>query len=118
MGRTSNISTLLDQTTMSAPMLASAMRTRMMLRAQPSRIINMQQRFMGMKPTGRVMSPVPKEEHSAHTISQRLRSLKKIPPELIPLGVVIGFALVIAAYSSVQILHRPNSAPEQTGQLP
>lgn len=36
------------------------MRTRMMLRAQPSRIIQMhQQRFMGMKPTGRVMSPVP-----------------------------------------------------------
>ena len=26
----------------------------------------------------------------AHTISQRLRSLKKIPPELLPLGVVIG----------------------------
>jgi hypothetical protein len=27
----------------------------------------------------------------AHTISQRLRTLKKIPPELLPLGVVIGF---------------------------
>ena len=27
---------------------------------------------------------------TAHTISQRLRSLKKIPPELLPLGVVIG----------------------------
>merc|ERR1712098_669473 len=93
--------TTLHSAIMSAP-LANMMRTRMMLRAQPSRIINMQQRFMGMKPTGRVMSPVPKEEHSAHTISQRLRSLKKIPPELIPLGVVIGFALVIAAYSSVR----------------
>jgi hypothetical protein len=26
----------------------------------------------------------------AHTISQRIRTLKKIPPELLPLGVVIG----------------------------
>jgi len=26
----------------------------------------------------------------AHTVSQRLRSLKKIPPELLPLGVVLG----------------------------
>ncbi|RPB13504.1 hypothetical protein P167DRAFT_534864 [Morchella conica CCBAS932] len=28
----------------------------------------------------------------AHTISQRLRQLKKVPPELIPLGVVIGYS--------------------------
>jgi hypothetical protein len=37
------------------------MRTRLMMRAQPSRIIQMhQQRFMGsFKPTARVMSPVP-----------------------------------------------------------
>ena len=34
-----------------------------------------------------------------HTISQRLRTLKKIPAELIPLGIVIAAALVAAAYS-------------------
>ena len=45
--------------TMSAPF--AMMRTRMMMRAQPSRILQMhQQRFMGsFKPTARVMSPVP-----------------------------------------------------------
>ncbi|EFQ99255.1 hypothetical protein MGYG_02268 [Nannizzia gypsea CBS 118893] len=36
----------------------------------------------------------------AHTISQRLRTLKKIPPELIPLGVVLGVAIGAAIYSS------------------
>lgn len=55
---------------------------------------------------------------TAHTISQRLRSLKKIPPELIPLGmndrlvlqalsysidifvgIVVGIAVGAAAYS-------------------
>jgi len=39
------------------------------------------------------------EEHSAHTVSQRLRTLKKIPPELLPLGVVIGFALFAAFFA-------------------
>ncbi|KAL7654072.1 hypothetical protein ACMYSQ_008738 [Aspergillus niger] len=29
--------------------------------------------------------PTPKENQSAHTISQRLRTLKRVPPELIPL---------------------------------
>ncbi|MCJ1280763.1 hypothetical protein MMC26_000080 [Xylographa opegraphella] len=46
-----------------------------------------------------LMRPVPKEEHSAHTISQRLRTLKKIPPELIPLGIVLAVALGAAAWS-------------------
>jgi len=50
-------------------------------------------------PTRRMMRPVPKEEHSAHTISQRLRTLKKIPPELIPLGIVVGIAVGAAFYS-------------------
>lgn len=31
---------------------------------------------------------------TAHTISQRLRTLKKIPPELVPLGVVISYVYV------------------------
>jgi len=43
--------------------------------------------------------PMPKEEHSAHTISQRLRQFKKVPPELIPLGVVLGIAIGAAFYS-------------------
>ncbi|KAI0999178.1 hypothetical protein K3495_g9017 [Podosphaera aphanis] len=50
------------------------------------------------KPTRRLMN-MPKEEQSAHTISQRLRNLKKIPPELIPLGVVVGVAVGFAGYS-------------------
>ncbi|RMJ26225.1 hypothetical protein PHISP_02912 [Aspergillus sp. HF37] len=40
----------------------------------------------------------------AHTISQRLRRLRKIPPELIPLGVVLGAAVGAAIYSSVRKL--------------
>jgi len=36
---------------------------------------------------------------TAHTISQRLRALKKIPVELIPIGVVLAAALLAAAYS-------------------
>jgi len=54
------------------------------------------------KPTRRMMRPVPKEEQAAHTVSQRLRRLRKIPPELIPLGIVVGFAIVAAAFSSVR----------------
>ncbi|KAL8409406.1 hypothetical protein RB594_007728 [Gaeumannomyces avenae] len=54
------------------------------------------------QPTRRLMRPVPKEEQAAHTVSQRLRRLKKIPPELFPLGVVVGFALLAAGYSSLR----------------
>ncbi|KAK0626089.1 hypothetical protein B0T14DRAFT_509127 [Immersiella caudata] len=54
------------------------------------------------RPTARLMRPVPKEEQSAHTVSQRLRRLRKIPPELIPLGVVVGFAICAAGYSSMR----------------
>jgi hypothetical protein len=54
------------------------------------------------RPTARLMRPVPKEEQSAHTVSQRLRRLRKIPPELIPLGVVVGFAICAAGYSSAR----------------
>jgi len=52
----------------------------------------------GLQASRRFMA-VPKEEHSAHTISQRIRTLKKIPPELIPLGVVLGVAIGAAVYS-------------------
>ncbi|KAF7551956.1 hypothetical protein G7046_g7560 [Stylonectria norvegica] len=40
-----------------------------------------------------------KEDQAGHTISQRLRKLKQVPPELFPLAVVVGFALAAAAYS-------------------
>ncbi|RMZ15014.1 hypothetical protein D0860_01872 [Hortaea werneckii] len=40
----------------------------------------------------------------AHTISQRLRQLKRIPPELIPLGVVLAAAVFAAGYSIVRKL--------------
>ncbi|KAI1084457.1 hypothetical protein F5B20DRAFT_593540 [Whalleya microplaca] len=39
-------------------------------------------------------------KQTAHTVSQRLRKLRQIPAELIPLGVVVGFALFAAGYSS------------------
>ena len=42
----------------------------------------------------------------AHTISQRLRTLKRIPPELIPLGVVLAAALAAAGYSMGNSLFR------------
>ncbi|KAI3085810.1 hypothetical protein CBS147353_1462 [Aspergillus niger] len=48
--------------------------------------------------------PTPKENQSAHTISQRLRTLKKVPPELIPLGLVLGVAVGAAIYSSTRKL--------------
>ncbi|GKT46936.1 uncharacterized protein ColSpa_07117 [Colletotrichum spaethianum] len=51
------------------------------------------------RPTLRMRSPVPTEDQVGHTVSQRLRKLRQIPPELIPLGVVVGFALVAATYS-------------------
>ncbi|KAI6250347.1 hypothetical protein HI914_01267 [Erysiphe necator] len=35
----------------------------------------------------------------AHFITHRLRKLKKIPPELIPLGIVVGIAVGFAGYS-------------------
>jgi len=45
------------------------------------------------------MRAAPKEDQAAHTISQRLSRLKRVPPELIPLGVVVGIAVGFAVYS-------------------
>ncbi|KAI2611167.1 uncharacterized protein GGS25DRAFT_519464 [Hypoxylon fragiforme] len=79
-------------------------------------------RALRMMATRRMMSPIPKEEQSdyvfsiphenakypdinkpaAHTISQRLRKLRQIPAELIPLGVVVVFAVGAAGYSSLR----------------
>ncbi|KAE8348346.1 hypothetical protein BDV28DRAFT_143716 [Aspergillus coremiiformis] len=61
-------------------------------------------RVMRMQASRPFAFPVPKEAQSAHTISQRLRTLKKIPPELIPLGVVLGVAVGAAIYSSTKKL--------------
>ncbi|KJX94798.1 hypothetical protein TI39_contig4159g00026 [Zymoseptoria brevis] len=60
-----------------------------MLRMQPVR---------GFKSTPKRLA-MPKEEQSAHTISQRIRTLKKIPPELIPIGIVLAAAIGAAVYS-------------------
>jgi len=49
-----------------------------------------------------MMRPIPKEEQAAHTVSQRLRRVKQIPPELFPLGIVVFFAVGAAAYSSAR----------------
>lgn len=56
------------------------------------------------QPTRAMMRPVPNEEQAGHTISQRLRRLRKIPPELYPLGVVVGFAVLAAGYSMTRHL--------------
>merc|ERR1712072_1411837 len=79
-----------------------------MLRAQPSRMTPMlrtQQATRGFRTVGRQMRPMPKEDQSAHTISQRLRQLKRIPPGLIPLGVVLAAAVFAAGYSMVRKLY-------------
>ncbi|KAK3905359.1 hypothetical protein C8A05DRAFT_12819 [Staphylotrichum tortipilum] len=65
---------------------------------QATRVLRM------FRPTARMMRPVPKEEQAAHTVSQRLRRLKRIPPELFPLGAVVAFAVCAAVYSSTRHL--------------
>ncbi|KAF2141339.1 uncharacterized protein K452DRAFT_298724 [Aplosporella prunicola CBS 121167] len=64
-----------------------------------------QARFLNLRATPRMRTPVPKEEQSAHTISQRLRTLKKIPPELIPLGIVLVIAVGAAIFSITRKLY-------------
>ncbi|KAH8706676.1 hypothetical protein BGZ61DRAFT_450303 [Ilyonectria robusta] len=60
--------------------------------------------------TPRMLRPVPKEDQAGHTVSQRLRKLKQIPPELYPLGnatrrsiepflVLIAFSAVVVAFA-------------------
>ncbi|PHH65153.1 hypothetical protein CDD81_3284 [Ophiocordyceps australis] len=57
---------------------------------------------MTFRTSARMMRPVPKEDQAGHTISQRLRKLKQIPAELIPLAVVVGFAIFAASYSTIR----------------
>ncbi|KAF1826349.1 uncharacterized protein K489DRAFT_376758 [Dissoconium aciculare CBS 342.82] len=74
------------------------------LRTRAVPVVRTQQtRGLQMQPSKKMMA-VPKEEQSAHTISQRLRTLKKIPPELIPLGIVLAVAVGAAAYSLINKL--------------
>ncbi|KAL4781602.1 hypothetical protein BJX76DRAFT_359721 [Aspergillus varians] len=60
--------------------------------------------ILRMQPSRLHAFPTPKEGQAAHTISQRLRTLKRVPPELIPLGVVLGVAVGAAIYSSTKKL--------------
>ncbi|CAO2651178.1 Nn.00g094750.m01.CDS01 [Neocucurbitaria sp. VM-36] len=67
---------------------------------QPTRMMMMRpspQLFM--RQTMRMRTPMPKEEHGAHTVSQRLRQLKNIPTEIWPLIVVLGVAVGAAFFS-------------------
>ncbi|KAF3028941.1 hypothetical protein E8E15_009296 [Penicillium rubens] len=56
-------------------------------------------RMLRMQPTRAFYFPTPKEQQSAHTISQRLRQLKRVPPELLPIGFVLAVAIGAAVYS-------------------
>ncbi|KAF1916745.1 hypothetical protein BDU57DRAFT_517012 [Ampelomyces quisqualis] len=83
------------------------------LAMQPTRMMMMrptQQMFMRASPqlfmreTLRLRSPVPKDGHGAHTVSQRLRQLKNIPTEIWPLLLVLGVAVVMAIVSLLRKL--------------
>lgn len=50
------------------------------------------------QPTSRMMI-AQKDDQPARFMSHRLRKLRKIPPELIPLGIVVGVAVGFAGYS-------------------
>ncbi|GAB7322724.1 hypothetical protein MBLNU13_g03616t1 [Cladosporium sp. NU13] len=71
-------------------------------RAMPAFRAQQPVRGLRLQASPKMRSPVPKEEHSAHTISQRIRSLKKIPVELLPIGLVLAVALGAAAYSLIR----------------
>ncbi|KIX97256.1 uncharacterized protein Z520_06708 [Fonsecaea multimorphosa CBS 102226] len=71
-----------------------------LLRLQPLRAAGMRQaafRQSAQKQTARPFHNTrtrfraKEDDQSAHTITQRIRMLKRIPPELLPLGVVIAY---------------------------
>ncbi|EGX48015.1 hypothetical protein AOL_s00081g342 [Orbilia oligospora ATCC 24927] len=81
------------------------MRATQALRMRPTAMLRMQQtRTVAMRQSPILRMAVPKEEQSGHTITQRLRRIKDVPVELIPLAVVIGAAIVAAGYSMVNKL--------------
>ncbi|KIW77369.1 hypothetical protein Z517_09815 [Fonsecaea pedrosoi CBS 271.37] len=76
------------------------MNTVRLLRLQPLRAAGMRQaafRQSAQKQTARPFHNTrtrfraKEDDQSAHTITQRIRMLKRIPPELLPLGVVISY---------------------------
>ncbi|CAD0084303.1 unnamed protein product, partial [Aureobasidium vineae] len=90
----------------SSRVFASALRAQapalQAVKARPAARIFQQTR--GFKNTPKFREPVPDTALTtihivAHTISQRIRTLKKIPPELIPIGIVLAVAIGFAAYS-------------------
>ncbi|KAF1935955.1 hypothetical protein EJ02DRAFT_459920 [Clathrospora elynae] len=84
---------------------ALSMQPTRMLAMQPTRMMAMRQSpQLFMRQTMRMRNPMPKEEHSAHTVSQRLRSLKNIPTEIWPLIVVLGVAVGMAFFSIIRKL--------------
>ncbi|KAF2115595.1 hypothetical protein BDV96DRAFT_599180 [Lophiotrema nucula] len=86
-------------------MATTMFRATQAMRMQPTRMMFMQPtRMLGLRQTAVMRSPVPKDSHQAHTISQRIRQLKKIPAELIPLGIVLLIAVGAAAFSLVRKL--------------
>ncbi|KIW26046.1 uncharacterized protein PV07_09175 [Cladophialophora immunda] len=89
------------------------MNTARLLRLQPLRAAGMRQaafRQSAQKQTARpfhntrTMFRTKEDDQSAHTITQRIRMLKRIPPELLPLGVVISFALFAACFAMARKL--------------
>ncbi|KAI4817318.1 hypothetical protein E4T44_10522 [Aureobasidium sp. EXF-8845] len=79
----------------SSRVFASALRAQapalQAVKARPAARIFQQSR--GFKNTTKLREPIP-----------RLRTLKKIPPELIPIGVVLAVAITFAAYSLIRKL--------------
>jgi hypothetical protein len=79
---------------------ALSMQPTRMMAMQPTRMMAMRQSpQLFMRQTMALRKPVPKEEHSAHTVSQRLRQLKNIPTEIWPLIIVLGVAVGMAFFS-------------------
>ncbi|KAF2745959.1 hypothetical protein M011DRAFT_426525 [Sporormia fimetaria CBS 119925] len=78
--------------------------TRMLFMRRTPQLLVRQSPKMYMQQTMRMMKPVPKEEQSAHTISQRLRALKSIPTEIFPLLAVLAIAVGFAIFSLIRKL--------------
>ncbi|KAF2139110.1 uncharacterized protein K452DRAFT_300671 [Aplosporella prunicola CBS 121167] len=82
--------------------VSSVMRARPAAAPSTSRLVA-GARARALHASPRTMRPLPKEEQSGHTVSQRLRSgLKAIPVEIYPLVVVISCGLVFGVYSFIR----------------
>ncbi|KAF1963138.1 hypothetical protein CC80DRAFT_588600 [Byssothecium circinans] len=69
---------------------------------RPTRMMFMRQTApLYMRQTARMMKPVPKEEHGGKALVclGAFEGLKKIPAELIPLGIVLLVAIAAAVFS-------------------